>query len=79
MTKIFEVGDRVVVLKNKITKKEYIGTKAYIISPKDDDCVMRQFLVSLSGIPVIALKMVEDGEIQYISKRNACDIICKIQ
>lgn len=76
---MFKVGDRVVVLKNNLTDKKYIGTKAYIINPKDDDCVMRQFLVSLTGIPVIALKMVEDGKIQYISKRNACDIIYKIQ
>ena len=79
MTKMFEVGDRVVILKNKITKREYIGTKAYIVSPKDDDCVMHQFLVSFLDIPEIALKMEDDGKIQYIPERNACDIICKIQ
>lgn len=78
MTKMFEVGDRVVVLKNKITKKKYIGTKAYVISPKEDDFLFRRMLMTMSGIPSIVLKM-SDGEIQYITKRNACDIISKIQ
>lgn len=79
MKKTFKVGDRVVVLKNECTKKEYIGTKAYVISSEEDDCFLRKALITMAGVTLIALKMEDDGKIQYIPERNACDIICKIQ
>lgn len=78
MKKTFEVGDRVIVLKNECMKKEYIGTEAYVISSEEDYSFLRKALLIMSGIPSIALRMI-DGEIQYIPEKFACDIIYKIQ